>query len=155
MAEQHHKAAVTRVLALEREAQCVLLFTVGGMNLDQIAKEVGYSDRSAAKKAIDRAMKRRYQETTEHRDVLIQRHVEITRAMIRGLAPKIVQGDVRSIEIGVKVLERESRLLGLDAPIKADLKVTDALTVEIAELVESMASLDAVEQAQLLARERG
>lgn len=152
---QHHQRAVRDVIAQEREAQAVILYTIGGMNLDEIAAEVGYSHRSAAKKAIDRAMLRRYQETTEHRDVLIQRHLEITRSMIRGLAPKIVKGDTRSIEVGVRVLEREARLLGLDAPVKADLKITDALTVEIAELVEAMAALDAVESAQLLARERG
>lgn len=155
MAEQHHREAVQRIRGEEREAECVLLFTIGGLNLDEIAEKVGYTHRSAAKKAIDRAMKRRYAETTEHRDVLIQRHIEITRQMIRGLAPKIVKGDARSIEIGVRVLEREARLLGLDAPVKADIKITEALQAEINDLMESMASLDAVEAAQLLARERG
>lgn len=147
--------AKTAIGAQIREDECIRLYTTGGLTLDEIAAQVGYADRSGAHRAIQRALKRRYQETAADRDALIQWHLEITRELVRGLAPKALKGETRAAEVIILALAREAKLLGLDATVRVDLKVTDAMMAEVQELVEQMASLDAQQAQQEAAKARG
>lgn len=142
-------------LAQTREAECVRLYSAGGYTLDQIAEHVGYANRSSAYKAIVRGLRKRYQESTGDRDAAIQRHLEITRTMIKGLSAGIAKGEPRAIEVGIQVLAREARMLGLDAPVRVDAKITDTLAAEIEDLVEQMTSMDAQQAQQEAAKARG
>lgn len=155
MPQKGQTPAEAAVLAELREAECIRLFTSGGYTLDEIAAETGYANRSGVHKAITRALKKRYQETTADRDAMIQRHLEISRGLIKALAVKASKGDTRAAEVIVQILARDAKLLGLDATVRVDVKVTDAMMAEVEELVEQMANLDAQQAQQALAKERG
>lgn len=147
--------AQATALAAEREAQAVQLYSLGGMTYDEIAEAVGYETRGGAQKAVTRGLKRRYDESTADRDAAIQRHLEITREVIRHMGPGLRKGNPRSAEVIIQALAREARMLGLDAPVKADVKITDAMMAEIEELAEQMHSLDAQQAQQEAAKARG
>jgi hypothetical protein len=56
-------------------------------------------------------------DVTEYRRIHLER---IDRALFR-IWPKVAQGDLDAIDRMLRLLEREARLLGLDAPTKIDL----------------------------------
>lgn len=141
--------------SIDRESRGIVLHA-SGATYEEIAQILGYADKSGAYRAVMRALKKRAKETNDLRDEMIAGELETTRLIIRGLIPAVVKdGNARSAEVLIKALERRANLMGWNAPTRVDHKITDQLTAEIAELVESMASLDAVEAANLLAEQRG
>jgi len=140
--------------AEDRQNQGILLIA-SGCTYDEVAKQLGYADRGGAYKAVQAGLKRRYQETVTQRDELIAQQMETIRLIIRGLMPKTLKGDPRSAEVMIRALERLARLTGTDAPAQVNMKITDEMMAEINDLVDTMASLDAQEAAQLLAKRNG
>lgn len=128
---------------------------VQGHTFDEIADALGYANRSGAIKAVRRGLKQRAQEQAGDRDELIARDLELIDQIIKGLIPQILKGTPRSAEVALKAMERRAALLGTNAAIKVDAKVTDAMMAEVQELVEQMASLDAQQQQQEAAKARG
>lgn len=126
-----------------------------GMTYQEVADELGYESLGGAYKAVQRALKKRAEESYAARDELIAKHMEIIRLCVRGQMPAVVKGNQRAVEVVLKALEREAKLMGLDRPIVVDARVTDAMTAEIDELVQQFELL-AVQQSQAEAnRERG
>jgi hypothetical protein len=142
------------VLAIVRENRAILLYS-SGMTFDEVAKEIGYANASSAHKAVMRGLKKRAEETFQARDEMIAKQLEVIRVCIRGQMPGAAKGVHRSVEMIVRALDHEAKLLGLYAPVKVDAKITDALNAEIEDLVEVMAQLDQQEAAQALAKARG
>jgi hypothetical protein len=138
----------------DRETRAILLYS-SGLTLEEVAQQLGYANHSGAQKAVMRGLKKRAQETFEARDEMIAKQLEIIRVCVRGQMPAVAKGNQRAVEVLVKALDHEARLLGLYAPVKADVKITDALQAEINDLVEVMAALDAVEAQQAIAKARG
>ena len=56
--------------------------------------------------------------------------------------PKVVKGDVRSNEALVKLLDHQAKLLGLYAPVRANVTVTDEMTARVIALADQIAELD-------------
>jgi len=133
-----------------------------GWTYDKIAKELGYVDRSHARQGIERAMLAIVQEPAEE---LIKIHLERLREMYRTAREIMVarhmlvqHGKVvtwgaedghqvpvedpmprlADIDRMAKVLEREAKLLGLDAPKQIEFITLDAIQAEIRRLEESM-----------------
>lgn len=128
---------------------------VQGHTFQEIADALGYANDSGAIKAVRRGLKKRAQEQAGDRDELIARDLELIDTIIKGMIPAILKGTPRSAEVALKAIERRAALLGTNAPVKVDAKITDALAAEIEDLVEQMAHLDAQQAQQLLAKERG
>lgn len=133
------KSTAKKDAATAREIRAVDL-RVLGWPYHRIAEEVGYHDASGARKAVMRVLTARAAEQGEKRDTLVQRELELIDACIAGLSDKIRRGDARAVEVALKASERRARLLGLDAPIRANVTVTDAMVAEIQALADELAA---------------
>lgn len=90
--------------------------------------------------------------------VLEGHHVTVSngRIIYLGDQPLPDTGPVlAAIDRMLRISESRRKLLGLDAPVKVDAKITDAMTAEIEDLIEQMANLDAQQAQQDEARRRG
>lgn len=96
---------------LRARAQKILELRVKGFSFDEIADALDYKTGKHAKAAYDRFM-----DKFEREDIASIRQLQAERLEMawRGLAPKIEQGRERAVEVGMKVLDRQARLLGID-----------------------------------------
>jgi hypothetical protein len=69
------------------------------------------------------------------------REIELHRCdeMILGLWPAVRRGDPKAVSAAVRVSERRSKLLGLDAPSKSEISGANGGPVELLEVRESLA----------------
>ena len=105
MATAQAIAAVKRAKVVEAVAQ--------GATYEEAAKQAGYANRSGAYKAFWKAMDHREAEAVEQ-----HRALELARldALQVGLWDRAVGGDVKAVNAVLRIIERRSRLLGLDKP---------------------------------------
>jgi hypothetical protein len=92
----------------------ILELRVQGFSFDEIATQLDYKSGKHVRAAYDRLMDKHERESVESLRQLQSERLEMAW---HGLAPKIEQGRERAVEVGMKVLERQARLQGLD---KAD-----------------------------------
>lgn len=137
----------------ERDAQACELRSRGA-RLQDIADELGFGDRSAARKAIERAL-----DATVAEDAGALRQLELDRldrlyraglkvletahitvshgAIVRGDDGKPLPDDgpvLQAIDRLVRIADRRAKLLGLDAPAKLEVTQGGDLDAAIAEL---------------------
>jgi hypothetical protein len=95
-----------------READAFRL-RMEGLTFAEIARRVGYSNASAASKAVRRFLDRLgVEEAYEARTLNYERY----NAMLEVLAPRIDQGDLPAIRAALTVMDRIERLFGLGIP---------------------------------------
>lgn len=126
----------------EREAQAVEL-RLAGVSLTQIAKSVGYTDASSARKAIMRVLSEMLPEET--RQEARQRELAtLDRLQAAHFGPAMV-GDDKSARIVLSCVKGRRELLGLDAPVQLDVRVREGelVTVEFLDVLndETLAAL--------------
>lgn len=128
-------ASERRLMALELRK--------GGATYRAIAKELGYGGPGAAYKAIDRALKDVMREPAE-----AVRTLEIERldAILIGIWPMAKAGDPACIDRVLKIMERRSRLLGLDAPVRTWMSgPEDTPLIDLEEIAERVdATIDQI-----------
>lgn len=107
----------TREIAAEDRKWRALDLRRAGKTYDAIARDLGYFDRAAAHKAVQQALEERIREPAEE-----VRKLETDRldAMLEALWPKVLDGQDKSIGTALRIMERRSRLWGLDAPTRID-----------------------------------
>ena len=131
-----------QALAREREALC-LRERLSGKSLEQIGKEQGWTN---AHRIFDRAIKR-----PENRVLATEVAVYLESLRLDELNsaiwPRAMNGDPRAIEVALKLLERRSRMLGLDFQDKMSSRLVDLEAAKV-ELV-GRAFLGALEEARL------
>jgi len=105
----------------EKERQ-VVQYRQAGATFDQIAKRLDYADESGARAAFKRAMERMRDDAiaAEMREL----HRQRLEVALEAIWPQVVQGDLPAIGMMLKILERDSKLYGLDSPIKTEVEVT-------------------------------
>lgn len=136
-------AALDDDLADTRGLRCLEL-RMAGWSFAAIAAEVGYHDKSGAKKAYERALAEWRDDLAN--DVATHRAEQLMRIerIIRSLWPRAIdRNDPEHLAYVDRVnrqLERQARLLGLDAPVKVT--VSDETDQEIETLLETMAELE-------------
>lgn len=96
-----------------------------------------FRDKSAAKKAVDRALADEYASGSEAREKLRRQQLSridtlLTRVMREALAP----GGNDAARVAVRLLERQAKLLGLDAPTRVT--VDTELDRQIEEALEAL-----------------
>lgn len=112
-------SSVRRAKAAERQRQVVAL-RLHGHTFQAIAERLGYKTAWSAQQAFTAGLERWGQQ-----DVAEYRAVEIARldSYLASIAPQVAKGSLFAIDRAVKISERRSKLLGLDAPTR--LTITD------------------------------
>jgi hypothetical protein len=100
----------------------ILELRVQGLSFDEIAAELDYKSGRHARSAYQRLMDKHEKESIESLRELQNERLEMAW---RGLAPKVIQGRERAVEVAMKVLERQARLQGIDAADQPADKVTN------------------------------
>lgn len=101
-----------RALAAEREVKAFEMRSDGN-TYEAIAVALGYTDRSSARKAVERAGKRLSSETpAELRTIEFSRLERLHKVVF----PLALTGDLDAVDAALKIAARRMRLLGLDTP---------------------------------------
>lgn len=127
-----------RAVTADRRTKAIAL-RLAGMDYAAIADRLGYSNRAAACKDITRALAVSLAEQGRSADEL--REVELTRLnrlQAAAWAPA-VGGDLRAIETVLRVIDRRCKLLGLDAPVRAEVWTISDIDAQIRELADELA----------------
>jgi hypothetical protein len=140
-ADHHHNGPNSptnpRQIAAREKRQQALSYRRAGMNFTDIARLVGYSDRRNAQKAVTRELA-----DAPAEDVSVVRKMEVDRldALLLSMWKKAMNGDGWSVDRVLRIMERRSRLLGLDEPMKQQIEVITE-TVLVQEIARMTAAL--------------
>jgi hypothetical protein len=129
-------------IAAQREDEAVLLRTRERLTFREIATRLG-CDVKEAHGAWARARTRYAEEASKHHGAYVGEQLGLIDLAITGLVPKVIKGDVRAVEGLCRLLDQQAKLLGLYAPVKANVTVTDEMTARVKALAEELAGLDA------------
>lgn len=98
----------------ERDRQALRLRTAGA-TYDQIAEALGWKTRSSAFKAVERAVSKL---SSDDLGTIRQLHRERLNELMFGLWPIARKGHLGAIGRVLQIMEREAKLIGVDAPEK-------------------------------------
>ena len=99
----------------------VLELRLAGLTYEQIGEQVGLS-KAGVRKAILSAMKRTQQEPADELRELEGGRLDTAQ---RAIWSQVIKGDLPAIDRFVRISERRSKLFGIDAPTKVDLRVEE------------------------------
>lgn len=143
------KTGTQRLAAAEKERQALEL-RKRGATFDEIARSVGYADRGAAHKAVMRALKATLREPAEEVRALYLERLDHVMAC---MAPRMAEGNPQAAAAYIKALERQAALLGLDAPLKTEMKIdaekvaqkiSEATGLPVDEVISVMPSMESL-----------
>ena len=136
----------TDVELLNRENLIVYMRHKEGKTLETIARELGYANASGVQKAYKRAIKR-----IEHpnREDYFQAHIERLDALIETYTLPAANGNLRSADFLLRVMNQQADLLGLKAPVQIQQEVTHSngprsLDEEVTELARIIDYIEGV-----------
>lgn len=114
------KANKKSIEVREKDRQALELRKAGA-SYEVIAKQLGYADSSGAYKSIQRSMKNIIAEPTEE-----LRTVEYERLnqMLLILWERVQQGELGAIDRALSIMDRISKMYGLDSPRKTEVNQT-------------------------------
>lgn len=131
---QRGRTSARATLARKREAE-VLERLQKGETFEQIAEAVGFKDASGAWRAATRALARIPVAAAEQLRQVDSMRIE---KMYLALQPGLARGDVRSVQVAIKLLARRARLHGYDFPARLEVSgrsgeslVSDQLDYEL------------------------
>lgn len=128
------RSKTQKVLDQEREAR-VLHLRKAALTFDQIADQLGYADASGAKRAYDRAMQATIQQPADELRVLEDERLD---TLLRAVWPSAISGKGWAVQRALQIMERRAKLLGLDAPSRAHVTVSDEMTERIKQLAAQL-----------------
>lgn len=102
-----------------------------------------YRDKSAARKAVVRALGRDYALGAEGREQLRQTHLARLDLLYRRAARAAVQGEWEAARVAVRILDAQAKVLGIYAPSR--LQITTEIDQEIEAMLDEMGVADAPE----------
>lgn len=114
-----------RALTAERRAKALQL-RLAGVQYQTIADTLGYADRAAACKDITRALDMHTREAQQSADTLRTAEVMRLDTLQESLWSAALDGDVKSVDVVLKVIDRRIKLLGLDQAQKMIDSAVDA-----------------------------
>lgn len=129
-------------LARQRESDALAMRTKGA-TYDQISEALGVSRQGAAD-CVKRALAALKADTEEKAEEVRELELRRLDRMLQIAEAAAENGDIAAIDRVLKIQERRSKYLGLDAPVRSEAQVAIAATV----------SLDGVSDVQLAALER-
>jgi hypothetical protein len=128
-------------LGLVRAREAVILRTRERLEFRQIAERLG-CDVKNAYQAWQRGCAELAKEAADAHGQYLGEQLANLDIAINSLMPKVLRGDVRANEALVRLFDHQAKLLGLYAPVKANVTVTDEMTARIKALAEEIAELD-------------
>lgn len=129
--------AARKAQVAERRTKAITL-RLAGMDYDTIAARLGYAGKAAACKDITRALAQNLADLGRTADEL--REVELARLdrlQAAAWAPA-VGGELRAIDTVLRIIDRRCRLLGLDAPVRAEVLTISDVDAQIRDLVQQL-----------------
>ncbi|MFD6294530.1 hypothetical protein ACFWFU_06965 [Streptomyces sp. NPDC060235] len=121
-----------------RQHEVVRLRTQEKLQFRQIAEQLG-CDVKNVYKAWKRGVADLAEQAAEaHGEYLGEQLANLSIA-IDSLMPKVIKGDVRANEGLVKLFDHQAKLLGLYAPVKTNVTVTDEMRDRIKNLADEIA----------------
>lgn len=127
-----------KIEIVKRQAQCLDRY-LAGMSPKQIGEAMGLSA-TTVKRHIDEALEERLMERSRNVDILIEEQLAILVRMRRAAWPSAVQGDVRSIDMILKIVRETVNLQRLNPDLNVNVEVTsvDAIERQIQQLNKQM-----------------
>ena len=134
----------------ERRTQLIRLKRGGAQFDDPRVFALGYTSRQSASKDFIRALEQRRDEQAAEVSVYRQEMNERLEALLEAAWDNATMGDPKAIETVLKVLDRQAKLNGLDAPVKSELSgpdggplaLTSASPEDLAALISASSRLD-------------
>lgn len=108
----HNPVPLRRKMSVGEKTRRAMALKLAGASYGAIAQQIGYSDASAARKAVMRGMKLSLQENSEE---LRRLHYGRLEHMLMLLWPDVNARDLPSINTALSVMDRMERLYGLNA----------------------------------------
>lgn len=131
-------------IARQREDDVVRMRTRDRMSFRDIATEIG-ADVKNTYQAWKRGRSRLHQEAADSFGAYVGEQLATCQQVIDGLMPQVFAGGMNASKAGeaiVRAMDHEAKLLGLYAPVKANVQVTDEMTARIKALAEEMAQME-------------
>ncbi|MFD1832416.1 hypothetical protein ACFSJS_22610 [Streptomyces desertarenae] len=128
-------------IAATRESEAILLRTRERLTFRQIAERLG-CDVKEAHTAWKRGTKKLADAAAASHGEYVGAQLATVQEIITGLMPKVCAGDAKAAEAMIRAMDHEAKLLGLYAPVKASVTVTDEMTARVRALAEELAGLD-------------
>lgn len=129
----------TTAESLDKERKAIELRRAG-YTYEDIANAIGYADHTGARDACLRAIKRSMSDAGV--DELRQGELDRLDRLQRSAWTSALQGDLQAIATCLRIIDRRSKLLGLDAPIKQEILLEQVdggmIDREVARLVEML-----------------
>jgi hypothetical protein len=119
-----------------------------GVAYDVIAQNLGYTGASGAWTAVQRALKRTLREAGAEQ----VRDQELDRLdrMQQAVWGRALQGDLPAVGTVLRIMERRAKMLGLDAPVTANIQVEhldgNSIDAEVQRLIAALADNTPVKQ---------
>jgi hypothetical protein len=120
--------------AKERKA---LDLRIAGATFDQIAEKLEYADKSAAYRAVTRALVSTVKPAADE-----LRELEVARLdrLLLAVWPDALGGDPRAVANVLKIIDQRAKFLGLHAPTQVDVSATvtvDPADIEIVQRIRA------------------
>ncbi|MGW2379294.1 hypothetical protein [Streptomyces sp. NPDC001658] len=128
-------------IGLVRQHQAVILRTRDRLKFDEIAERLN-CDIKTAHTAWKRGVEALAKEAAESHGQHVGEQLATVREIIDGLMPKVRDGDAHAAVAMIRAMDHEAKLLGLYAPVKANVTVTDEMTARIKALADEIAQLE-------------
>jgi len=112
---------------------------MAGATHAEIMVALGFKSVSGVHSALERALERDTSRVGSARDEFRKISVARTERLLRALWPQAIKGDVGVIDRVMKIMERQARLLGLDAPTQ--ITITDETRGELSRMVGDLEKL--------------
>ncbi|RMB85615.1 hypothetical protein [Streptomyces shenzhenensis] len=131
-------------IARQREDEVMLLRTRERLEFREIAERIG-ADVKNTYEAWKRGRTRLHQEAADSFGAYVGEQLATCKQVIDGLMPQVFAGGMnasKAAEAIVKAMDHEAKLLGLYAPVKANVTVTDEMTTRIKALADEIAQLE-------------
>ncbi|MFI1734032.1 hypothetical protein ACH40E_33430 [Streptomyces acidicola] len=131
-------------IARQREDEVMLLRTRDRLEFREIAERIG-ADVKNTYQAWKRGRARLHQEAAESFGAYVGEQLATCQQVIDGLMPMVRGGGQNAPKAGeaiVRAMDHEAKLLGLYAPVKANVTVTDEMTARVRALADEIAHLE-------------
>jgi hypothetical protein len=113
---------------------------VAGYSPEEITDTLGYVTPDAASNDIYSALSGIIPLADRSLEALREIHCRRMDMMLKALMPGIERGNNRSVEVAIRILERQAKMLGLDSATQLQVLTVDAIDAKIAELTAKMSS---------------
>ncbi|MEV5429260.1 hypothetical protein [Streptomyces sp. NPDC052701] len=132
-----------RKLAEDARQVKALELAAEGKTYSEIAAALGYSDKSGARKLVQRALAARADPSAAQLRVIEGVRLDM---LLRAVWPHAMKGETESVREAVRISERRAKLFGLDAPAvhKVDMQQRDERVARIKALAAQL--VDDLEQ---------